>query len=211
MPARNRDLHGSAPDKCETALLIVDVINDLDFPEANQLMRYAPAMARKLAKLKERAKRAGIPVLYVNDNFGRWRSDLRSLVEHCRQGKAKEIVDLLRPDKDDYFVLKPKHSGFFSSTLETLLRYLGAQKLIITGIAGNYCVLFTANDAYMRDYQLLVPADCTVSNTAAENREALSLMKNYLNADTRPSAKIRFSNSVGSRRKRRRGRTSRMM
>jgi nicotinamidase-related amidase len=201
MPARNRDLHGSAPDKCETALLIVDVINDLDFPEANQLMRYAPAMARKIAKLKERAKRAGVPVLYVNDNFGRWRSDFRSLVEHCREGKAREIVDLLRPDKDDYFVLKPKHSGFFSSTLETLLRYLGAQRLIITGIAGNYCVLFTANDAYMRDYQLVVPSDCTVSNKVSENREALDLMKNYLKADTRPSGKVKFPPSA-TRRKR---------
>lgn len=203
MPTRNRDLHGSAPDKCETALLIVDVINDLNFPEANQLMRCAPAMARKLAKLKERAKSAGIPVVYVNDNFGRWRSDLHSLVEHCRQGKARQIVDLLRPDKDDYFVLKPKHSGFFSSTLETLLRYLGAKKLVITGIAGNYCVLFTANDAYMRDYQIAVPSDCTASNTAAENRQALTLMKNYLKADVRPSGKIRFGRDMKRRRQRR--------
>ena len=192
MPARNQDLHGSAPDKCDTALLIVDVINDFNFPEANLLMRYAPPMARKLARLKQRAKRAGVPVVYVNDNFGRWRSDLNSLVEHCREGKAREMVDLLRPDKDDYFVLKPKHSGFFSSTLETLLRYLGARRLIITGIAGNYCVLFTSNDAYMRDYELVVPADCTASNTAVENRQALTLMKSYLKADTRPSAKIQF-------------------
>jgi nicotinamidase-related amidase len=149
-------------------------------------------MARKLAKLKARAKKAGVPAVYVNDNFGRWRSDLHSLVEHCRKGKGRAIVDLLQPEADDYFVLKPKHSGFFSSTLETLLRYLGAKKLIITGIAGNYCVLFTANDAYMRDYKLIVPADCTVSNTARENREAVSFMRKYLKADTRPSARIRL-------------------
>jgi nicotinamidase-related amidase len=192
MPAKNDDLHGSAPDKCETALLIVDVINDLDFPQANQLLRYAPAMAGKLAKLKQRVKRAGVPGIYVNDNFGRWRSDLHSLVEHCRQGKAREIVDLLRPEHDDYFVLKPKHSGFFSSTLESLLRYLGAKRLIITGIAGNYCVLFTANDAYMRDYELIVPSDCTVSNTARENRQSIDLMRKYLKADTRPSARIKL-------------------
>src|ERR1700751_622008 len=117
MAVRNPDLHGSTTDKSEMALLIVDVINDLNFPEANQLLRYAPAMARRLAKLKARAKKARVPVVYVNDNFGRWRSDLRSLVEHCRKGKAREIVDLLRPDQDDYFVLKPKHSGVFSSTL----------------------------------------------------------------------------------------------
>src|SRR3954469_10094829 len=192
MPRRNSDLHGSAPDKCDTALLIVDVINDLDFPEAKQLLRYVPAMARKILALKQRAKKAAIPVLYVNDNFGRWRSDLPSLVEHCLAGQARERIDRLGPERDDYFVLKPKHSGFFSSTLETLLRYLGARNLIITGIAGNYCVLFTANDAYMRDYSLSVPSDCVISNSARENREALKLMRHYLRADTRPSEKIRL-------------------
>src|SRR4051812_23296749 len=144
MPAKNSDLHGSAPDKSEVALLIVDVINDLDFPEAKQLLRYVPAMARRLAVLKARARRAGVPVVYVNDNFGRWRSDLRSLVEHCRKGKGRRLIEMLEPAEDDYFVLKPKHSGFFASALETLLTYLGARELIVTGIAGNYCVLFTA-------------------------------------------------------------------
>ena len=190
MPARNKDLHGSAPDKSEVALLLVDVINDLDFPEADQLMRFVPAMSKKLGVLKQRAKRAGIPAIYVNDNFGRWRSDFRRQVEHCAKSKAREMVERLRPDDDDYFVLKPKHSGFFSTTLETLLRYLGVKELIITGIAGTYCVLFTANDAYMRDYKLRVPRDCCISNTRKENDQALRLMQKYLRADTRPSDKI---------------------
>src|SRR3954470_11767472 len=117
MPTRNRDLHGSAPDKSETALLLIDVINDLDFPEANQLLRFARPMARKLLRLKERARKAGIPVIYVNDNFGRWQSDFRRQVRHClrEESKGHEIVSLLRPEDDDYFVLKPKHSGFFST------------------------------------------------------------------------------------------------
>lgn len=101
-------------------------------------------------------------------------------------------MSLLRPEEDDYFVLKPKHSGFFSTTLETLLRYLDSRRLIITGIAGNFCVLFTANDAYMRDYDLIIPSDCTVSNTPEENREALVLMRKFLKADTRPSTKLRL-------------------
>ena len=194
MPARNPDLHGSAPDKSEVALLLIDVINDLDFPEANQLLRYARPMAKKLLRLKKRAKKAGVPVIYVNDNFGRWRSDFRRQVVHClrESSRGHEIVALLRPDEDDYFVLKPKHSGFFSTTLETLLRYLGSKKLILTGIAGNFCVLFTANDAYMRDYDLIIPSDCTVSNTAVENRQALALMRKFLKADTRSSTKIRL-------------------
>ena len=194
MPARNPDLHGSAPDKSEVALLLIDVINDLDFPEANRLLRYARPMAKKLLRLKKRAKKAGVPVIYVNDNFGRWRSDFRRQVVHClrESSRGHEIIALLRPDEDDYFVLKPKHSGFFSTTLETLLRYLGSKKLILTGIAGNFCVLFTANDAYMRDYDLIIPSDCTVSNTAVENRQALALMRKFLKADTRSSTKLRL-------------------
>lgn len=204
MQKRNPDLHGSAPDKSEVALLIVDVINDLDFPEAKQMLRFVPAMARKLAKLKTRAKAAGVPVIYVNDNFGRWRSDFRKLVEHCRESHARELVDTLRPDEDDYFVLKPKHSGFFASALETLLRYLESRRLIVTGIAGNFCVLFTANDAYIRDYELLVPADCCISNTERENREALSLMKRFLKANVGESTCIKLPR----KRKARRGRSS---
>jgi nicotinamidase-related amidase len=99
-------------------------------------------------------------------------------------------VNLLRPEENDYFVLKPKHSGFFSTTLETLLRYLETQSLILTGIAGNFCVLFTANDAYMRDFNLFVPSDCTASNTKKENDAALGLMKKFLKADTRLSSGI---------------------
>ena len=194
MPTKNEDLHGSAPDKCTFALLLIDLINDLDFPEANQLLRFARPMARKILRLKERAKKAGVPVIYVNDNFGRWQSDFRRQVQHCLrpESRGREIVRLLQPEEDDYFVLKPKHSGFFSTTLEVLLRYLGSETLIITGIAGNFCVLFTANDAYMRDYRLLIPADCTASNSAAENKEALALMRKFLKADTRPSARIRL-------------------
>jgi nicotinamidase-related amidase len=201
--SKNADLHGSAPDKSEEALLIVDVINDLDFPEAKQLLRFVPPMSHSLAKLKERAKAAGVPVIYVNDNFGRWRSDFRKLVEHCRNGHARELVDTLRPDEDDYFVLKPKHSGFFSSTLETLLRYLEVRRLVITGIAGNFCVLFTANDAYMRDYELIVPADCCISNTQPENRQALTLMKRYLKADISSSKRIKFPKRGRTQRKQR--------
>jgi nicotinamidase-related amidase len=192
MPRRKSDLHGSAPDKSEVVLLIVDVINDLDFPEADQLARFIPKMARSLAALKNRAKAAGVPVIYVNDNFGRWRSDFRALVDHCGKGFGADLVDKLSPEHDDYFVLKPKHSGFFSSSLETLLRYLGANRLIITGIAGNFCVYFTANDAYMRDYEIVVPSDCTISNTARENRQALESMKRYLKADIRTSSHLSF-------------------
>ena len=102
------------------------------------------------------------------------------------------VVELLRPDEDDYFVLKPKHSGFFSTALDTLLEYLGTKAVILAGIAANNCVLFTANDAYMRDLDLAVPSDCVASITEEETRYALDQMRKVLKADTRPSGELSF-------------------
>ncbi len=194
MPTKNEDLHGNAPDKSDVALLLIDVINDLEFPEGDQLLRHALPMARQIADLKRRAKGEGVPVVYVNDNFGRWRSDFSAQVGHCLGDgvRGKPVVELLRPDEDDYFVLKPKHSGFFSTTLDTLLEYLGAKAVVLTGMAANICVLFTANDAYMRDLHLAVPSDCVASNTEEENRYALDQMRKVLKADTRPSTELSF-------------------
>jgi len=191
---KNPDLHGSAPDKSDVALLLIDVINDLEFPEADELLRYALPMAHKIAALKQRAERERVPVVYVNDNFGRWRSDFRAQVEHCLHDgvTGQPIVQLLRPGDDDYFVLKPKHSGFYSTTLDILLRYLEVKTVVLTGIATNICVLFTANDAYMRDLHLIVPSDCVAANSAEENDAALQQMRKALKADIRPSEEISF-------------------
>src|SRR3981081_1819626 len=116
MPARNPDLHGRVPDKSEIALLLIDVINDLDFPEASQVLRYARPMAKKLSRLKQRAKKAGVPVIYVNDICARGQSECLRQVDHCLRDSSRghEIVSLLRPEHDASLVLKPKHSGFFS-------------------------------------------------------------------------------------------------
>jgi nicotinamidase-related amidase len=186
------DLHGSAPDKSKTVLLLIDVINDFDFEEGEDLLRLAMPAGRNIAKLKERTRAAGIPSIYVNDNFGRWQSDFKKIVAHCRRedGRGKPFVEMLLPEEDDYFVLKPKHSGFYSTTLSLLLTHLTAENLILTGIAGNNCVLFTANDAYMRDFKLFIPADCVVSNTEEENRHALKQMETVLKADTTIAADL---------------------
>jgi nicotinamidase-related amidase len=194
-PARNEDLHGNVPDKSDVALLLIDVINDLEFESGEKLLEHALPMARKIAALKKRARKANVPIIYVNDNFGKWQSDFSKLLNHCLKDDVtgKPIAEILRPDEDDdYFVLKPKHSGFFSTTLDTLLDYLQARTLILTGIAGNICVLFTANDAYMRDFQLIIPEDCVASNTTEDNEHALEIMRRVLKADTRPADEIDF-------------------
>lgn len=192
MTRNNRSLHGNAPDKSSVALLLIDVINDLEFDGGQLLLEHALPMARAIAELKNAAAKLGIPTIYVNDNFGRWRSDFATQVAHCLNDRArgKPIVELLSPDSNDYFVLKPKHSGFYSTTLDLLLEYLEVKTLVLTGIAGNICVLFTANDAYIRDYNLVVPRDCVASNTPEQNKLAIDQMSSVLKADVRPSAEI---------------------
>ena len=187
MPVGSHDLHGSAPDKSNTALLLIDVINDFDFDSGEQLLRLALPVGKNIAALQKRTRDARIPSIYVNDNFGRWQSDLNKIVDHCLEndGRGKPFVELLLPGEEDYFVLKPKNSGFYSTTLDLLLSHLGARNLILTGIAGNNCVFFTANDAYMRDYKIFVPSDCVVSNTEEENQHALKQMEIVLKADVR--------------------------
>lgn len=194
MPAKNEDLHGNVPDKADIALLLIDVINDFEFSTGKDLLRYALPMAENLAALKRRAKKAGIPVVYVNDNFGRWQSDFNKILKHCLEDGVcgRPVAELLQPEEDDYFVLKPKHSGFFSTTLDTLLDYLQVKTVILTGLTGDICVLFTANDAYMRDFHLFVPSDCVASSDAEENERVLQHMKRVLKADIRPSAELDF-------------------
>jgi nicotinamidase-related amidase len=192
MPAKNEDLHGNVPDTSPAALLLIDVINDLDFDGGEALLTQALPMADRLAALKTRAKAMGIPAVYVNDNYGRWQSDFTRLVEHVMHDstRGRPVAELLMPEEDDYFVLKPKHSGFYSTTLDTLLDYLGARTLILGGIAGNICVLYTANDAYMRDFHLVVPPDCVASADPADNEYALRQMQTWLEADTTPSTDL---------------------
>jgi nicotinamidase-related amidase len=192
MLAKNDDLHGNVPDETDVALLLIDVINDLEFDGGEALLTQALPMAERIAVLKRRAKQAGIPAIYVNDNFGRWQSDFAKLLAHCLadQVRGQPLAERLQPEPDDYFVLKPKHSGFYSTSLDLLLRYLKVTTVILTGLTGDICVLFTANDAYMRDFHLLVPADCVASLHPDENRHALTHMQRVLKADIRPSTAL---------------------
>jgi nicotinamidase-related amidase len=180
-----------------TALLLIDVINDLAFPGSEALVAQAEPMAVRLAAFKQRAAKAGVPCIYVNDNFGQWRSDFRKTVAHCttKASKGRRVSLRMRPTKADYFVLKPKHSGFYDTTLETLLRDLKIRRVIVTGIAGNICVLFTANDAYMRGMQIVAPRDCCVSNTAADNEAALRQIELVLKGDLTDSSEIQFDSA----------------
>jgi nicotinamidase-related amidase len=192
MKNKNEDLHGNVPDRFPVALLIIDMINDLEFPEGQQFLKPAVKAAKQIAALKRKARALNIPVIYVNDNFGRWRSDFREVIEHCLKDgvRGQPLAELLYPASDDYFVLKPKHSAFYATTLDTLLAYLQVEHLILTGISSDVCILFSAKDAYMRDLRLSVPADCVAADTAGHTKMALAYMERVLGTDTTPSTKL---------------------
>lgn len=186
MTGQQYDGQSAEPDTtAPMALLIIDMINDLEFPEGDSIFPAALAAAERIAALKQKAKAHRIPVIYANDNFGRWRSNFQQAVDHCLRGKVRgsALAKVLQPTQDDYFVLKPQHSAFYATPLELLLTHLDTRTLILTGISGHMCVQLTAADAYMRQYPLLIPADCVASHTVDLNQRSLEYMHQVLGAD----------------------------
>lgn len=189
---KNNDLHGNAPDRSSVALLLIDVINDLDFPQNENLVRKSVGLAKRIAALKERCKKAGIPPIYVNDNHGRWRSDFSEVVRRCsrRTVPGRAMVKRLIPSAADYIVLKPKHSAFYATPLELLLEYIGVKAVIVAGLTTNACVMMTASDSYVRDFDLYVPRDCVAALTEEEQQSALTLMEKNFGAKTMPGDQL---------------------
>jgi len=180
--------------KSTTALIIVDMFNNFNFPEGKALAKRALPIAKNIEKLKRRCRKNKIPVIYVNDNFGKWNLDWQKLLDQCHslKNRGKELAEILKPEVTDYFVLKRKHSGFYSTNLEPLLEEPKINRLILTGIAGDICVLFTAHDAHMRNYELIIPKDCIASNTARADRYLLYQLETTLKFKTTESKRINF-------------------
>lgn len=188
-PLAAEDAHGGK------ALLIIDMISAWDFPNARPLAAAAAAIAPRIAALKRRCEAAGVPAIYVNDNHGYWRSDFRQLVLLSMQkedGPGRRIVEALRPGPDDYSVLKPKHSAFFATPLDLLLRHLRVKSLVLTGVATDQCIVMSATDARMRDYEVVVPEDCVAAPTAERNRRGLDYLREAQRTKTTTSARLRL-------------------
>ena len=198
MPAKNNDLHGNVPDESPVALILIDVINDMEFDSGEALFRNALPAARNLARLKQRANEACVATIYVNDNFGKWRSDFRQQLDHVLQDdcRGEPIARLLKPEREDYFVLKAKHSGFYHTQLDLLIEYLQVKTVILAGFATDMCVLFTASDAYLRDLDIIVPPDCSASATNEHHNTALEHMSRVLHVKTPASTDINFEELV---------------
>ncbi|WP_079504131.1 isochorismatase family cysteine hydrolase [Mesobacillus jeotgali] len=175
----------------KTALLIIDMINDFKFDAGEDLAKNTKNIIDPILTLKKSFNERDMPVIYINDHYNLWQADFEKIMDYCSNETSSEIIKKIAPEKNkDYFLIKPKHSAFYGTALHTLLQQLKVDTLVLAGIAGNICVLFTANDAYMREYNLIIPEDLLASNNEKDNEYALTMMKNVLSAETRPSVKL---------------------
>ncbi|MBN1240931.1 MAG: cysteine hydrolase [Gammaproteobacteria bacterium] len=188
----NRDLHGQAPESAPAALLLIDVINDLEFDGGDRLLPAALQAADRIAALKDAARAKRLPTIYVNDNFGRWQSNFDALIENYLESDVRgaPIVRKLAPSAKDYHVLKPQQSGFFATPLAVLLRYLQVDDLILAGFTTDRCVMFTAMDAYTRGFGIRVPSDCSAAIEQSHHEQSLAYMQRVLKAEVRPGMEI---------------------
>lgn len=177
-----------------TALLILDMVSEFDYPDGDRIVRGARKAAANIARLRERAHAAKVPVIYVNDTAGKWESDQKAFIRRCLQpdSRGREVAELIAPEPHDYFMFKPRHSAFFGTPLHTLLGRLKVRRLIATGITSHQCVLFTAMDAHVREFELIIPADCIGAADAADTKHALYIFSHALMAKISSSRQLRF-------------------
>ena len=177
-----------------TALLVIDVINDLEFPGGDRVLPWARRMVDALSPVLDRARSAGVPVVYANDNYGHWRDNFTEVIAHCTRPGARGagVSRALSPGRADYFVLKPHQSAFFATPLVPLLDHLDVGRLVLAGLATNLCVLFTAHDAHMHGYDLTVLSDCCAAESDADHDWTLDQLKRFLGVTVCRGDEVRF-------------------
>ena len=181
--------HAQVP-RSARVLLLIDFINPLDFPGAEKLAPGALKAAQATHRLRQRLDAEGVAVVYANDNYGIWQSDFHSLVSAMvgRDDTSGEIARLLAPRATDITLLKPRHSAFYGSPLELLLKEMGAEELILCGVAADMCVQMTAADAFLRGgFRCRVPSDCIAAETPQALKNAVAYMRDILRCDVRAS------------------------
>jgi nicotinamidase-related amidase len=179
------------------ALVVIDMINTYDHEDAERLRASAEEVVPVLGKLVERARKADVPVIYVNDNFGEWRSDHRALVEEALAGEYGSLVEPIVPDDDAMFVVKARHSIFFETPLEYLLGQEDIEEVVLTGQATEQCILYSALDAHIRHIPVIVPRDAVAHIHEDLADAALRMMEVNMEAEVVDAEDVRFDGDGG--------------
>jgi nicotinamidase-related amidase len=176
--------------RARTVLLLVDVIQDFEYPDGDVVHERTQAIVPALVALRRRAHAAGVPVVYVNDHFGRWRSSWDGAIERAMRARRGDVARRLRPGARDFFVLKPQRSAFHQTPLEALLDSFGAHQVVIAGITSDMCVLASASDALLCGLRVRVPRDVTTTLDDARHERAIAILEQAMGVDTRPSSTL---------------------
>jgi nicotinamidase-related amidase len=182
----------------KAAILIIDMLNTFDFDGGDALKTAVASTVDPIISLRRQAADAGVPVIFVNDNYGRWHDEPSDLIAWIAQSNGGDLLPRFKPGSDDYFVIKPESSGFYATTLPALLPRLGVSRLVLIGVAADICVLFTAADAHMREYDLWVPRDAVASQHDERAHWALEMMGNGMNADIRSTSELTLADWLAS-------------
>jgi nicotinamidase-related amidase len=168
--------------RSDKVLVLVDFINPLDFPGAERLLPGALRAARATVALKRKLAELDVPAIYANDHYGTWHAEFSDVLRTCQAlpGARGQIARLLAPAPQDLTILKPRHSAFFATPLDLLLREMRAKELVVVGLAADMCVQLTTAEAYMHGYSAWVPSDCTAAESPEAKRRALKHMATVL-------------------------------
>jgi nicotinamidase-related amidase len=166
-----------------TALVVVDMINSYDHPDAEKLTKSVEQALPKMVELVKRAAGEDVTTIYVNDNFGAWNSNREELVEAALEGEYKELIEPIRPEKDTAFVVKARHSIFYETPLEYLLRENDIERIVLVGQATEQCILYSALDAYIRHFEVAVPRDAVAHIHEHLAEAAFEMMETNMDAD----------------------------
>lgn len=177
-------------DMGKTALIVIDMINTYDHKDADLLLPSVTSVVPVLTGLLERARQKDVPVIYVNDNFGEWRSHHGELLEHALAGPHAELVEPLRPDRSSLFVVKARHSIFFDTPLTYLLHQQGIERLVLSGQVTEQCVLYSSLDAHIRHFDVVIPRDAVAHIHADLAEAALRMMERNMGAQVCDSREL---------------------
>jgi len=177
----------------KTALVVVDMLNTYEHADAEALTRSVREVLPNIASLIDRARSNDVQVIYVNDNYGAWNQGRSELVERASAGPHGDLIEPIVPDDDTAFVVKARHSIFFETPLEYLLRTSGVERVVLVGQVTEQCILYSALDAYIRHFQVVVPPDAVAAIHPELHDAALEMMRINMDADLTPSADVRLS------------------
>ncbi|GBE65053.1 isochorismatase [Mycobacterium sp. MFM001] len=173
----------------DTAVLVVDMLNTYQHSDAELLIPNVEEIIDPLADLVRRAReRDDVDLVYVNDNYGDFTAQFSDIVRSALDGSRPDLVRPIVPAEGSRQVTKVRHSVFYSTPVAYLLGRLDTKRLILTGQVTEQCILYSALDAYVRHFPVVVPRDAVAHIDAELGAAALKMMEANMEAELTTAA-----------------------